>query len=370
MAQNRYNLRPRPFRIYNDSSSEEEMDPQQPAQAPPQQQPEVHPGAQQPQLQQNNMLALSFRPPSFDGNKTELASRWLKNFNRYADLAGAHARNRCDLMGLMLTGSAETWFNSLPQEQRNNYAGLEQVFRQRYINAEHTRLERQLKTISRQQQSGESVDNYFTDARSRMEEQHFDNELQMTLLINGLRSDLKGLVLQHRPFANVEQLIEKARNIEDSQRSNYSVQNNSYATPLVVNHVKEELFATASDVEKVGRAVEDLAAKMKELAPPTTTYTRRQDVPRCFICGSTSHFKRDCGFNRMERSYYNTPPRRGQPHRGPTGAMNHQRTPRVRFDFSSENRGYNNHQAARPRSRTPSPWRRNPKPSRIPHQGN
>ena len=60
--------------------------------------------------------------------------------------------------------------------------------------------------LARSQRQGESVDEYITDAQSKMTDYHYDNDLQMTLIINGLLPEIKTLVMQHLPFAGLEDL--------------------------------------------------------------------------------------------------------------------------------------------------------------------
>ena len=47
----------------------------------------------------------------------------------------------------------------------------------------------------------------------------YNNELQMTLILNGLRSDIKAIVLQHLPFANLEALAAKTKHVEAALKS-------------------------------------------------------------------------------------------------------------------------------------------------------
>ena len=144
-----------------------------------------------------NMLAFNFRPQTFDGSKLEQSNKWLRNFNRYADLAGVDDASRCTLLGLLLAGTAETWYNSLAPAVRADWAQLQPAFRTKYVDVEVTRMQRQMATLTRVQQTGETVDAYFTDARSKLEEHQFPANFEITLLMNGLRSDIKGLVMQH-----------------------------------------------------------------------------------------------------------------------------------------------------------------------------
>ena len=68
----------------------------------------------------------------------------------------------------MVRGSAEIWFNSLPAQIRDDYAALEAALRVKFVTAAHTQLQQQMAVLSRRQRPGESVDEYITDARSKM----------------------------------------------------------------------------------------------------------------------------------------------------------------------------------------------------------
>ena len=183
---------------------------------PPPVPPLVAPPQAAPQF---NPMALSFKPSSFNGLHPESANRWWRSLTRYSELAGIQGNDRCNLLGLLLSGSAEIWFNSLPAETRIDFEALEAAFREKFITAAHTQLQRQMAVLSRSQRQGESVDEYVTDARSKMVDYNYDNDLQMTLLINGLRPDIKTPVMQHLPFNNVDELITKARHIESALKT-------------------------------------------------------------------------------------------------------------------------------------------------------
>ena len=63
-------------------------------------------------------------------------------------------------MGLLMKGTAEMWFNVLSQATRHDYALLESVFRERYVDSEVTRMQRQTAKLQKTQLTGESVDAY------------------------------------------------------------------------------------------------------------------------------------------------------------------------------------------------------------------
>ena len=97
----------------------------------------------QPNPPEINTTALSFKPSSFDGLQPQTANRWWQSFNRYAELADIRGKARCSLLGLLLGGSAEMWFNTLPVETRGNFEALEAVFCEKYVAPAHIQLQRQ-----------------------------------------------------------------------------------------------------------------------------------------------------------------------------------------------------------------------------------
>ena len=182
-----------------------------------------------------NPMAVSFKPASFNGLHAEAAGRWWRAFERYATLSGTQGNHRCTLLGLLLTGSAEIWFNSLQPQVRDDFGALEAAFREKYITAAHTQLQRQMAILSRSQRQGESVDEYITDTHSKMMDYNYDNNLQMTLIINGLRPEIKTLVMQHQPFDGLEDLTNKARHIESALKAQSTLTLPTYAMNLTAS---------------------------------------------------------------------------------------------------------------------------------------
>ena len=270
---------------------------------------------QQPNMP-NNRIAASLKPQSFDASRLDLAGKWLTSFNRYCDFAGVAGADRCMLMGLLMKGTAETWFNALPQATRDDYALLEPVFRERYVDSEVTRMQRQMATLQKTQLTGETVDAYFTDAQSKLAEHNFPANLVMTLLINGLRSDIKGLVMQHQPFDNVDDLLNKARHIESSLRSSPVNPYLSQTSPVVAAVAKKDLFATFGDLDemqdtmvtKILKGVKEMSVNQKAapqyLVPKVAPRAAGEgpSVRACYSCGRTDHFARDCRYDRPNLS--------------------------------------------------------------------
>ena len=56
-----------------------------------------------------------YLPAPFTGDPTENINEFLEKFNTYCDFAWYDDANHCDLLPMLLTGRALSWFRSLPQ---------------------------------------------------------------------------------------------------------------------------------------------------------------------------------------------------------------------------------------------------------------
>ena len=289
-----------------------------------QQQPIIAQQQQQPAFpaMAENMLTLAFKPPVFNGQAPETAGRWLRNFNRHADLADIEGQQRCTLLGLLLSDNSETWFNSLPQATRQDYDQLQKAFRQMYMDAQHNRWQKQMATLTTTQQSGESVDVYITNARAKMADQQYDEELQMSLLLNGLRPEIKSLVLQHQPLPDLQSFVTKCKTLEASLQAslfNHYIGNATY--PMVANLASSAVVVNPHNLKKVDEAIDTLVSKINnlELQADEENHRREQGEPctdhvlRCYNCGSTKHLVRGCPHNASGSSYRSQDKTTGRP---------------------------------------------------------
>ena len=76
-----------------------------------------------------------------------------------------------------------------------------------------------MNTIQRHQRPGEGVEECVADCRTKMQTFGYNNALQMTLVLNGLRPDIKAIAMQHLPFENFDVLLTKAKHIEAALKS-------------------------------------------------------------------------------------------------------------------------------------------------------
>ena len=235
------------------------------------------------------------------------------------------------------------WFDSLPVATKHDFGCLEAAFRQKYITVGPTDLQRQVKHLVRHQQPTESVDEYIADYRNTIQNFAYDNNMQMTLILNGLRAYIKAIVMQHLPFNNIEELTTKAKHVESALKSYIvtpSVSSVGQPLPktqvtspsLAVKLAREEAHLSMKGVEDaVRKAIEPLNDRLHTLslsrAQPSQFYNRGFRRPglsrpiqqrfqgrgrgngnlankRCFVCESRFHLQRDCPHTEVKRENY------------------------------------------------------------------
>ena len=158
----------------------------------------------------------------------------------------------------------------------------------------------------------------------------YDENLPMTLILNGLRPDIKAIVLQHLPFNNLDALSVKAKHAESALKSYVnSASTFSGATNMSSGLIANATSPSVSIEAVVQRAIEPLCTKLNALTkgaargnnlrPPCVDQGRFQprswqqpafrpapskfsfrgtnaegSARRCYVCNSPFHLQRNC----------------------------------------------------------------------------
>ena len=228
-----------------------------------------------------NTALNTFKPKPFTGISKD-APAFLRSFERYAMAAEIQPAQKCVIFSLLVTDFAENWFNDLPVATKNNWDLLRAAFELKYVTAAHLAVKKRLLSLSTVQNPLESVEKYIERIKSVMTELDYDPQLQISIIIQGLRQEFRSYALLGLPYETVEQLVQKLSNCELSFQTQYSakVENPTVnAVPLVPATFPKEWEKNIEDIVK--RALPTPAADAK---PPRT----------CFRCQSPNHFQRDC----------------------------------------------------------------------------
>jgi len=105
----------------------------------------------------------SLTPSPFTGTGQENAQDWLNYFTRFAQFKQLDDRGSLALFALLMRGTANTWFLSLPDDVRQNYAGVIVRFKEKYALAPISMWRRVSEFWSRDQRPQESVEEFCAD---------------------------------------------------------------------------------------------------------------------------------------------------------------------------------------------------------------
>lgn len=267
-----------------------------------------NPPAQQIVLQNNGGAVGVFKPGQFDGN-ISVAQQWIRTFERYAALANMANPAKCNAFGLLMAESAELWYNGLTDAVRLAWDQLRQAYMDKWINAGHIAVQKQLDTMTCRQGPSESINSFVTRLRGKMDELHYEDQLQLSFIIQGLRPEFKAYAVMGLPYEDVDALQNKLSNCELSFKVNFD----STPTPAAaaVRDSDERIQSIHHKLDVLAKKVEDLQLRptaernneRKETfspryAPRQYTFrpgsTTGRPPLRCFLCNSSQHLQREC----------------------------------------------------------------------------
>ena len=216
---------------------------QQPQQQPPQQQQLQQQGQQQqPQQQQQVFIPphvpalqqrghINMKPPKFCGTAQENGWYWLNKFVAYCHRAGIDAADDDTMIEnfmLSISGSAETWFMLLPDDQRDTFDHLQEAFLRRYDNPQNNFSEADT-FYSRKQQLGESVAVYIDEMMNLGAKLHIGVNEMVATIKRGLLDPIKMHVMT-RGVEQPYELIQQATLAENYYIKNPLTMQNQLAT--------------------------------------------------------------------------------------------------------------------------------------------
>ena len=138
---------------------------------------------------------------------------WLEHFGRHARLQKLTVNQYCDAFTFHVTGVAETWFFTLPQTTKTDWAKLREACQQGFAVSQHGRWRQKRDLYLLRQQPGQSVANYTSDILKASRGLDMSQPQLLRLVLGGLHTTVVPFVEQSQP-KSIEQLLQSpaARN--------------------------------------------------------------------------------------------------------------------------------------------------------------
>ena len=136
-----------------------------------------------------------FKLKDFKGEKGDSAASWLRKFIKIAARQGWNDERKCEMLDLHLDGAADTWFSALPEDKQNNWAQLEEAFREQFIAYEPPMVTQSRFSNRVWEVASESLDDYVDNLKSYAARLNATAEQLMIKFVQGLPSDYQNFVL-------------------------------------------------------------------------------------------------------------------------------------------------------------------------------
>jgi hypothetical protein len=160
--------------------------------------------------------ALALGPTLFTGAHGQDPKIWLASLGNYSDYKELTDEKKLALFKLRLGDTARDWLIALPDAQKDTFAHLSAAFIARFQPQEIEKYKFARDLFNQKQQTGQSVDAYITDLKTKAAIVGLDAKSLLYVAISGLRSDLVTYVVQRSP-ATLDELLTHARVAELSR---------------------------------------------------------------------------------------------------------------------------------------------------------
>ncbi len=155
-------------------------------------------------LEGNSQSGL-FKQPTFTGMRNEDINQWLAKFERLAKFYNWNEAKKLNALIFNLGGPALAWFETLPEEEKNNLNAVVLGLKNRFGATNLEFIFRQ-ELNARKQGSNESLMMYTEDIIRKCQRLSLSDKEMMNIFINGLSHELKTYVILNQPtsFAEAE----------------------------------------------------------------------------------------------------------------------------------------------------------------------
>jgi hypothetical protein len=160
--------------------------------------------------------SLALGPTLFTGAHGQDPKIWLASLGNYSDYKELTDEKKLALFKLRLGDTARDWLIALPDAHKDTFAHLSAAFIARFQPQEIEKYKFARDLFNQKQQTGQSVDAYITDLKTKAAIVGLDAKSLLYVAISGLRSDLVTYVVQRSP-ATLDELLTHARVAELSR---------------------------------------------------------------------------------------------------------------------------------------------------------
>jgi hypothetical protein len=142
----------------------------------------------------------SLTPKQFSGLQTDNPNEWISKIKDWLTLTGQQGREQgAAAIGLLLTGMARLWYESLPVGDKSNPDRLLDAFRRRYINRAENNWRDCAEFAKMQQNCDESVEDFMTRVIVEAKRVYdvIDERQVQTVILQGMKPAIRQHVVQH-----------------------------------------------------------------------------------------------------------------------------------------------------------------------------
>jgi hypothetical protein len=200
----------------------------------------------QPDSDDDMADSLALGPTLFTGAHGQDPKIWLASLGNYSDYKELTDEKKLALFKLRLGDTARDWLIALPDAHKDTFAHLSAAFIARFQPQEIEKYKFARDLFNQKQQTGQSVDAYITDLKTKAAIVGLDAKSLLYVAISGLRSDLVTYVVQRSP-ATLDELLTHAR-VAELSRAHEVTQSDDKVTTTIRTIVGTDVHFNSKNV--------------------------------------------------------------------------------------------------------------------------
>ena len=152
----------------------------------------------------DGMASSYLAPDSFAGLTSEDPVSWLRDVEHWVAFKKLDAPGVLGLIPLLLKNSAKIWYEKLENGKKDTFEHFKAAFNEKYKVDESQQWFNVASIWSTSQKDGQSVDEFINEVERKAMNVSADED--HGAVMNGLRPEIRQMVLQHEPFNDLQQI--------------------------------------------------------------------------------------------------------------------------------------------------------------------